>query len=183
MIIQVNKKVNSVSKMIDEYEQQLNVIGVVCPCCKSNDFIYYGSYYRNVVYLENNRIIEKRLGIKRVLCKKCHKTHAIIPSFLVPYKQYGMKLILVLINNLENKEEPEILLEERAKISRQIVSIWKKQYNEYINKICTMYVKFNKKEVLKLIIKEKDIIKKYYDEYLEIFMMKRQNIFYNCIPT
>ena len=183
MIIQNRENVKSISQMINEYEGEPNLIGVVCPCCKSTEFIYYGTYKRNVIYLENGHINESRLGIKRVLCKKCYKTHAIIPSFLIPYKQHSLNTVLILLEGNENTDTTTIALENKYEVSRQLVLIWKKQFQKYLSKIYIMYINFDTKEVIKLLQKETNIIKKYYVEYREIFMMRRRQIFYSCIPT
>jgi hypothetical protein len=81
IIAYLGKNVNSYIKNCLFFLEQLTL---VCPICLF-ETIYFGSYRRHV--LENNEKIW--IIIYRVLCKKCKKTHAVIPDFVRPHKHYS----------------------------------------------------------------------------------------------
>ncbi len=49
----------------------------------------HGYYSRNVI----TRHCIRKISILRVKCPSCGKTHAILPSFLIPYYQYSLEFI------------------------------------------------------------------------------------------
>ena len=53
----------------------------------------HGSYTRNIVSCEITTVI----NIQRVICPCCNKTHAIIPSDLIPYFQHTLNTISLLL--------------------------------------------------------------------------------------
>lgn len=62
-----------------------------CPHCHySGKLNRHGSYTRGV-YI-NDQCVD--ITIFRVICPSCHKTHALIPDFLVPYFIYPLAVIL-----------------------------------------------------------------------------------------
>ena len=57
-------------------------MGLKCSCgCQ--EFNIHGVYERNII--DNNE--EYKIKIKRVKCKGCGKTHALLPVFILPYYQ------------------------------------------------------------------------------------------------
>ena len=80
--------------LIKEYEENDNYGYIECPYCHSDKLIRYGYYSRNIgVFGEYYDIL-----IKRCKCKNCGHTHALIPSFIVPYFQELKEYIIVGIN-------------------------------------------------------------------------------------
>lgn len=74
----------------DFYNQVINDLPlhtIQCTCGKSGCLIRYGHYSRNIKFLSNLLC----LIIQRLWCKECHKTHALIPSLLVPYSQVTLQ--------------------------------------------------------------------------------------------
>lgn len=67
----------------NELIDSLQLHQICCPYCHHNELIKYGSYSRHIL-LDEERI---SLDVCRVKCNNCKKTHAILPSFLVPYQQ------------------------------------------------------------------------------------------------
>lgn len=61
-----------------------------CPHCKAVDtFIGHGSYPRKAL----ERREEYQIRIKRWLCKACHRTVSILPSFLLRHRHYLLAVI------------------------------------------------------------------------------------------
>jgi hypothetical protein len=59
---------------------------LTCTCGQSGCLTRHGSYHRNVKLPE----IMIRLKIKRVRCKTCGATHALLPSSIIPYSQISL---------------------------------------------------------------------------------------------
>ena len=61
-----------------------------CKFCGYEEMLHrHGYYSRNVI----TRHEVKRINILRVKCPSCGKTHAVLPSFLIPYYQYSLDFI------------------------------------------------------------------------------------------
>ena len=69
----------------------MNAYSIQCNCGCKGSYIKYGKY---------KRIIDKyEIFIQRVLCKVCRITHAILPTFIVPYERMPLVYILDLVTN------------------------------------------------------------------------------------
>ena len=102
---QIVSNVNMVN-ILNFYKSFDDFYDLECPYCKSDEFIKWGSYVRVIFYsVENNNLKEDLLEIKRVKCKKCHKTHALLPNCIVPYKQPMLDIILKSIIELPKSFE------------------------------------------------------------------------------
>ena len=114
-----------INKYIEEYENNLNNGYLKCPYCDSTDLIKWGNYERNIIYLVNNKshsivIKEPRsrvIKIKRVKCKSCNHTHALLPEGIIPYKQYILKTIIESIT-------------DKTDVSEDLIKNWKRQINK-----------------------------------------------------
>jgi hypothetical protein len=61
-----------------------------CNFCDYKGLMHrHGYYSRNVI----TKYTIERINILRVKCPSCGKTHAILPSFLIPYYQYSLDFI------------------------------------------------------------------------------------------
>lgn len=70
-------------------------------CGYAGNLHRHASYYRNVICEE----VTARIRIQRVICPSCHKTHAIIPSDLIPYYQHTLVTVLKLIELVKVKKK------------------------------------------------------------------------------
>ncbi|WPC44707.1 DUF6431 domain-containing protein [Clostridium sp. JS66] len=62
-----------------------------CEACGYEGKLYrHGFYYRNLITFNK----AYRVVIIRYRCKSCHKTYSLIPSFIIPYRQYTYHVIL-----------------------------------------------------------------------------------------
>ena len=133
--IKKNSNLNKLSfeNIVNHYENLSNDGPIECPCCGSTDFIKWGSYERNVIYEKNGILVSKIVKIRRVKCKSCNHTHALMPDGIVPFKQFSLGII---INCLTNKNTYDI--------SQNVIDRWIKQYKQkffillrtsFINKI------------------------------------------------
>lgn len=164
------KLVGELTKAIEEYENTLNFGYLQCPDCHSDELISYGTYERNVV--ANN--IFMSIAIKRVRCKCCQKTHAILPSFLMPYFQHlasfiNSIIILAIIKKNKNKE-----LENRFNLSRQLIKHWKLRFEDFRTRLLT-YKNLSLKELL-LEPFSSDFLPSFYKRYNVLYFSKVTNI-------
>ena len=126
-------KINIVKREIKRYEKECNYGYIECPCCGSDKLISYGSYERNViVYSEYFKI-----KIKRVMCKECGKTHALIPYFLIPYYQHEKTFIYRVCIEKILKETGVCKLSSKVEISRQLLYQWNKIFVIHIRYLLT----------------------------------------------
>ncbi len=56
-----------------------------CHLCGGEDLIRYGYYWRYAGAI--------LVRIQRMMCKVCGRTHAVLPSFLAPYRPYEMAVV------------------------------------------------------------------------------------------
>ena len=91
-----------------------------CPCCGSppSKFHKNGTYLRNFVSYENNKVVSTSITVACVECSSCGHSHALLPSMLVPYSSFSIKFILTLLySHLCRKFSSVVCLCEHFQIS------------------------------------------------------------------
>ena len=184
MLIYNSKKVNSkkIEEKIKKYEETSNIMGFVCPYCGGKESTYYGNYRRNVIEINEKRV-ETTIKIKRLKCRECGKTHAVIPTFLIPYKQHTVETVNEVLKEKIVEEKTSREIEESTGVTRQLLRKWLKELEEMKGKLEILFLVFVFKELMKEIKEEKGIIEKYYNEYKEIYMLGRRGAIYILTPT
>lgn len=82
------------------YSEMLNNLPkhFVCTRCGvEGDYYRDGKYQRNIVYYSKNDININQTTIKRVKCKHCEHSHALLPAVFVPYLSFSVSFILHLM--------------------------------------------------------------------------------------
>lgn len=168
MIILNSKKGNSFFKEIKEfYENMLNLPCLECPSCGSTDVIRWGSYVRNVIYIDNDILKYEKIKIRRIRCKNCKHTHALIPSPIVPYKIYILDVIL------ESFKEAKATLS----ISLDVVDKWNKQFNKFLPYLKTMFNNISKASIIERILQNIHYnYKHFFEMFKKILMMTRSGV-------
>lgn len=164
MILQKTEKINRKSEILEKLNEA-NVTGFICPCCKNKEFVYYGSYKRYLKIEQNGKIEEFEVKIKRIKCKSCNKTHAVIPDFIIPYKLCTLKLINKVIYLKISNEKTNKEIEEEYEVSRQLIRKWIKEFERMKSKV--MLLISDVRNLLVITANE------YYKNYKEIYLMKR----------
>ena len=164
MILQKCEKVNKLEE-IQEKLNEVNVEGFICPNCRSREFNYYGNYKRFLIVLVEKETREIEVKIKRIKCKVCGKTHAVIPDFIVPYKIYGIEMINEILNLKINEGKQNKEIEKKYKVSRQLLRKWIIEFEKIKSKVKMIKEKIKITEIK---------MERYYREYLEIYMMRRK---------
>ncbi len=151
MLILNPSKINTkFQEIFKKYQKIVNYGSLICPCCKSKEYIKWGFYERGVTYFKNGKVVSEIIFIQRILCKSCKKTHALLPIGIVPYKQLTTEIFLGIFLN----EITEDIF------SFDSIQLWKKQLRKYhvpylssILKTTSIFQMLNrlKKETLKIL--------------------------------
>lgn len=132
MITIFTKKSKSFSQ--EGYRKTINELPfhkLSCTCKQKGTLIKHGYYDRSI---KVSRFLFK-LSILRVYCKSCKKTHAILPSWIVPYSRVlyhdHISIIYSYLNNLsfEPIMQSNLLIDEGniRYIIRQYLSHWRER--------------------------------------------------------
>ena len=88
----INDINNYISKIL---EPQCKFLSTPCPCCgKTHLEPFNSTYKRTVIFRIENIIIKLKITVPRLICKNCNSTHALLPDFCIPLKQYSKQAIL-----------------------------------------------------------------------------------------
>lgn len=86
----INSFLKNITKYLDLGKEISTLPIYGCKSCGYEGMLHrHGYYSRNVI----TKYYIKRINILRVKCPSCNKTHAILPSFLIPYYQYSLEFI------------------------------------------------------------------------------------------
>ncbi|MGL6107934.1 DUF6431 domain-containing protein [Romboutsia sp.] len=93
---------NFIQRIIKNSEEDFyQVINGCANCNYAGNLHRHASYYRTVICKE----ITARVKIQRVICPVCRKTHALIPSDLIPYFQHTLETVVMLLEMLIVKKK------------------------------------------------------------------------------
>ena len=114
----------------------LRVNQLVCHEGHRGDCELYGSYTRRCVkdcccgrlLLENNP-----LRVQRVICTECLHTHAILPGWLIPYRQYTVTFVLNVLLDYCERRTMGITIEEiceHYQITSNLLAQWLHEFKD-----------------------------------------------------
>lgn len=106
-------------KSYDDAMDQLDPFRLPCTCGCSGSLIRYGSYRRSVK-ADGTKF---PLIIRRVLCQSCGRSHALIPSSLVPYSQIPLKDQASLIQALKKESARMLYLMQTLRLMNARLSV------------------------------------------------------------
>lgn len=125
--------ISKLSEYIKEYENTINFGYIECPNCKCSELISYGTYTRNIGLLDEYL----KIKIKRIKCKNCNNTHALIPSFIIPYYQNEVSYIeIILKEKVVNKKSTKTISDETGQ-GRQIINFWIRRFRVHLTRLRT----------------------------------------------
>lgn len=79
------------SAVMDSYSHT----SLECPSCHSaGNLVPHGFYKRNIIDFTYGKTTYHKISVKRLKCKSCGHTHAILPDVIVPYAQYSLFFLL-----------------------------------------------------------------------------------------
>lgn len=86
-----------------------------CPCCHSRGFCRpHAHYARYLIGLSNGKPECRRVTILRVFCTSCRHTHAILPDFIIPFRQFSLHFILKVLVDYFTHRSPSRMLGKRV---------------------------------------------------------------------
>lgn len=156
IVLNLIKIKSKFTNQLEIYKNIINYGSLECPCCHSKEYILWGFYERGVIYFDNDSIRFQNIKIQRIRCKSCHKTHALFPFGITPYKQLTNEVLIAILFNTSF----DIFSEETIKY-------YHNQFNKYhYPNLVTMLQIRNKKEILEQLLKDKC---KALEQYIKIF--------------
>lgn len=92
-----NFKHNFIHQSIyDDYINSLHLSSIPCPLCMQHHCLIRHAYYTRSIKSGVEKI---HLRIQRVICNKCKSTHAILPSFIIPYSQIDTSTMISIVTS------------------------------------------------------------------------------------
>jgi hypothetical protein len=100
---------------------------LVCPHCGKEGVLIRHAYYERWM---NNGGKKVKINILRVKCKHCKTTHAVLPPFLIPYRQIITELALEILDKQDKIDSilADNLLIEKNQIT-SIINIYNKHFS------------------------------------------------------
>lgn len=120
--IMVSYKTNNFNLKLEDYEKliiNLEVKTIKCPDCGSCDMERHG-YYKRYIIISG---VKYPIRILRIRCKECGKTHAVLPSFVVPYLHYPIEELYTMIIKVDNDEKLDLYDHEVRQI-KKVYRFW-----------------------------------------------------------
>lgn len=120
---------NFIQRIIKNSNDDFYIVVYGCrQCGYSGNLHRHACYYRTVIC----RDVTARVRIQRVICPCCGKTHAIIPSDLIPYYQHTLSTILNLLELIRIKKNSYSMVVDSFKKFNPSFSI--AHINQYIRR-------------------------------------------------
>ena len=148
-----------------------------CPKCgKAHLKPFLSTYSRYVILKINNILIKVKLVVPRLICENCGSTHAVLPDFCVPLKQYSKDAIIEIAFEANNSSTEEIAnkLNIDSKQVRRFVNLVKSFSSNLNLLIHILQLKIN---MLEDIFKQLYCLLKQFPNITEIYFMYFKAIF------
>ena len=98
-VLENNFKIKS-QKDYDDIIFDIDILMLTCPNCNhSGNMVHHGSYER---FIQVDIDLRFYLKVLRVKCKFCGKTHALMPSGIVPFSKFSIKDVINALLMLKN---------------------------------------------------------------------------------
>lgn len=150
---------NFIQRIIKNSEEDFyQVINGCANCNYAGNLHRHASYYRTVIC----KAITTQVKIQRVICPECRKTHALIPSDLIPYFQHTVETVVRLLELIKVKKESYTSVIEDLNIVNPYFSLghitfYVNRFKSNINNI-TYYLRVCCEIFLNIPVRDSDII-------------------------
>lgn len=121
----------TVKRYLEEFEKGFKGLNKQCPICNGN-CNRHGTYQRYIN--EDERFL--LIPIQRLKCKRCNKTHAIIPHIVRPYSPYQQN-IREEVMDFVRLGVPKAQIARKYGIHRELIRFWVKGFKTRAPEICT----------------------------------------------
>lgn len=140
--------------------EQLRLQEFECPHCgRKGRFKRHGEYSRYIVEWAGGKKHCSLISIVRFRCGDCGRTHAYLPSLMIPYTSYGLCFVLAVLIQYFQKSMTVMQICESYDISESILYRWvhlfERRYGEWME-IITCGIDGKKRDEKKKDEKKKD---------------------------
>lgn len=116
----------SSAALFHAYMENFKVGQEECPVCHIKGCCRrYAEYHRYMLDFTHEKTTTYTLSIVRVKCENCNHTHAILPDFIVPYREYSLIFILKVLMEYFLHTKPVTALCEKYQITPSMLYRWK----------------------------------------------------------
>lgn len=116
---------------LDTFMESFNPARETCPCCHTHGTCRAHAHYsRYLIGLADGKPVCRRVSILRVFCTSCRHTHAILPDFIVPFRQFSLPFILKVLIEYFTYRSPSRILKEYGIDVRRLTA-WKKLFRSH----------------------------------------------------
>ncbi|WP_442879861.1 DUF6431 domain-containing protein [Anaerorhabdus sp.] len=126
----------------DLYINSLCLSSIPCPKCNQIHCLIYHASYNRYLKTRSNKI---KLKIQRVLCTNCNSTHALLPSFIVPYSQITTSAMISIITS----DHRSSYLDEHPLLDESNLRYILKQYNRLFKPFLSNIASLNITSIIK----------------------------------
>ena len=156
-----------------------------CPKCgKTHLKIFCSKYSRNIILKINNILIKIKVIVSRVICDNCGSTHAVLPDFCIPLKQYSKDAIIEIATEAFSTSTEDVAnnLNIDSKQVRRFVNLVSSFVPNLSLLINILQLKINIMEnflenLYNLLKQSPDITKIYFEHFRTIFLFKQNKRF------
>ena len=129
MITIYTNKINTLNQNnYDLFISSINLNTIPCSCNHHGCLIKHGYYKRTVKSLPFSKV---KLSILRVKCNICNKTHAIMPSDIIPYSSITVSDTISIICDFENDVKSYSIMDTKPIIDESNISYIVSNYRKY----------------------------------------------------
>ena len=110
-------------------------LSVPCPKCgKLHLEPFLTTYKRNIIFRIENVLVKIKITVPRVKCDNCNSTHALLPDFCIPLKQYSNQAVLSIASEADKTSTEDVAtkLNIDSKQVRRFVNIVKSNMNNIL---------------------------------------------------
>lgn len=98
---------------------------LTCPCCGHKGCFSIHGYYERSLKTSGGKTV---LTILRIKCEFCGSTHALLPSYIVPYSQSSLSDHVEVIDAFEGNEKTAAVLKHNSSIDESTLRYIIRQY-------------------------------------------------------
>lgn len=123
-------------------DNNFNIHLLKCPHCSAKgNFKLYSSYTRNIQFLVNDKVANFCVTVNRVKCESCNSTHAILPSFIIPYKIASTTLLASIVSNTMTKSV--LTVAKKFNISYELIYMYISLVRSFFSNVSIMNNMYN----------------------------------------
>lgn len=125
IICKLNQLKISDQELYDHFLNTFDPLLQVCPHCgAAANFIKAGSYSRYLIHIADGSRQDLIVDVRRLQCRNCERTHAVLPDLLIPFGCHSLRFILEVLRAYLNRSCSVELLCEHWQIAISTLYRW-----------------------------------------------------------